>query len=57
MEQLDLFDVFGNLNEVGSDKKRDEKETREVDCEFYFKGKCHAIEDKEEECTCCWLCQ
>jgi hypothetical protein len=57
MKQLDLIDVFGNLNEAGSGKKRDEKEIRKVDCEFYFKGKCHAIENKEEECTCCWLCQ
>ena len=57
MKQLDLIDVFGNLNEVGTDKRKDKKETREVDCEFYFKGKCRAIEDKEEECTCCWLCQ
>ena len=57
MKQLDLIDVFGNLNEVGIDKKRGEKEIRNVDCEFYFKRKCHAIEDKEEECTCCWLCQ
>ena len=54
MEQLDLFDVFGDLNNAKSDKKI---LPEDVDCEFYSKGKCHAIESKEEPCTHCWLCQ
>lgn len=57
MKQLDLIDVFGNLNDVGTGKGKDKKETRKVDCEFYFNGKCHVIEGREEQCTCCWLCQ
>lgn len=54
MKQLDLFDVFKDLNNTKSEEKI---LSEDVDCEFYKQGKCHAIESKEESCTHCWLCQ
>ena len=54
MKQMDIFDVFRELNNTKSDGKT---LSEDVNCEFYSKGNCHAIESKEEICTHCWLCQ
>lgn len=54
MKQMDIFDVFRELNNTKSDGKM---LSEDVNCEFYKQGKCHAIESKEETCTRCWLCQ
>ena len=54
MKQMDIFDVFRELNNTKSDGKT---LSEDVNCEFYKQGKCHAIESKEETCTHCWLCQ
>lgn len=54
MKQLDLFDIYGDLNNLKSEKKIP---SDDVDCEFYKQGKCRAIETKEEPCIHCWLCQ
>jgi hypothetical protein len=54
MKQLDLFDVYGDLNNL---KSKEKMLSEDVNCEFYKQGKCRAIETKEEPCTHCWLCQ
>jgi hypothetical protein len=54
MKQLDLFDVYGDLNNL---KSKEKILSEDVNCEFYKQGKCHAIETKEEPCIHCWLCQ
>lgn len=54
MKQLDLFDVYGDLNNLKSEEKIS---SEYVNCEFYKQGKCHAIETREEPCIHCWLCQ
>ena len=54
MKQLDLFDVFGDINNI---KLSEKISSEDANCEFYANGKCHAIESKEEPCTHCWLCQ
>ena len=54
MKQLDLFDVYGDLNNLKSEEKTS---SEHVNCEFYKQGKCHAIETREEPCVHCWLCQ
>lgn len=55
MKQLDIFDVFKELNNAKSEQQTRSK--NDVDCEFYKQGKCYAIETKEEPCIHCWLCQ
>ncbi len=54
MEQLNLFDVFKDLNNTKSEIKN---VSEDINCEFYKQGKCHAIETREELCIHCWLCQ
>jgi hypothetical protein len=54
MKQLDLFDVYGDLNNL---KSKERIPSEDVNCEFYEQGKCRAIETKEEPCIHCWLCQ
>ena len=54
MKQMDIFDIFRELNTSKSDQKI---WSENVNCEFYSKGKCRAIETREEDCTRCWLCQ
>lgn len=54
MKQMDIFDVFRELSNTKLDGKM---LSEDVNCEFYSKGKCRAIESKEETCTHCWLCQ
>lgn len=54
MKQLDLFDVYGDLNNLKSEEKIS---SDNVDCEFYKQGKCYAIETRAELCIRCWLCQ
>lgn len=54
MKQMDIFEVFEELKNT---KSSDKILSEDANCEFYSKGKCHAIESKEEDCTRCWLCQ
>lgn len=54
MKQMDIFDIFGDLNNTKSDGKI---LSEDVNCEFYKQGKCYAIETKAEPCVRCWLCQ